>query len=135
MSDAVETAIPSPRFCYVQLRGSKPMLAMEVHYPGGEGRWVTDGGFVIDFRERQRVTLYYHLRDFTNGDPIEDALAAHYGDKCQDFDPDCDCCKAYAELERLRLLESKDDLDAAKSAKAESVAAPYAEIRNELGLK
>jgi hypothetical protein len=32
---------------------------------------------------------------------IEEAIEAHWGDRCPDFDADCACCQAWAEYDRL----------------------------------
>lgn len=36
------------------------------------------------------------------GRRIEEAITAHWGDRCQDFGPDCPTCQAWAEYDALR---------------------------------
>lgn len=36
---------------------------------------------------------------------IEEAITEHWGKRCPDFDPNCHCCKAWAEYDRLRTIE------------------------------
>lgn len=34
-------------------------------------------------------------------DLIAEAITAHYGERCPDFEPECWCCKAWASYDRL----------------------------------
>lgn len=42
------------------------------------------------------------------GDMIADAIISFYGERCPDFEPECPCCKVWAEYDRLRALPIPD---------------------------
>lgn len=51
------------------------------------------------------------------GRRIEEAIKAHWGDRCPDFGPDCPTCQAWAEYDALRTARAIALEEAAKVAR------------------
>lgn len=48
-----------------------------------------------------------------------EAITEAFGERCEDFEPECWCCKAWAELDRL--VHEKDEAQAALKASIELI--------------
>lgn len=61
-------------------------------------------------------------------DLIREAITEHFGERCPDFEPECFCCKAWAEYDALKkeLETAREDAleEAAKIAEAMPVLRP-----------
>jgi len=43
-------------------------------------------------------------------DLIAEAITEAFGERCEDFEPECYCCKAWAEYDRLAALATTEGL-------------------------
>lgn len=54
-------------------------------------------------RDEIKQALLSPLVERTSTPLIEGALIEVYGERCSTFDPNCDACKAWKELDKLKL--------------------------------
>jgi len=50
------------------------------------------------------------LRSLLKMQPLADMVESHFGERCEEYDPDCACCRAWRWIEVVRVVVGPESL-------------------------